>query len=116
MEENKNKNKNQSDEKQEFEKLTVMGDTYFTKYTRKYRNRQAWTKPNDKEIVSFIPGTIRKVLVRVGDEVEINDKLLVLEAMKMMNSINTPVAGKIKSILVNIGDCIPKGTLMIEIE
>ena len=67
-------------------------------------------------MISFIPGTIRQVLVKEGDTVNTDQKVLVLEAMKMMNTIYSPLTGKIKSLKVVIGDCIPKGTLMIEIE
>jgi biotin carboxyl carrier protein len=97
-------------------KLTVQGDTYHTTLTKKYENRKKWIKPNKNEVISVIPGTIREVLVKEGDKVNTTDKLLVLEAMKMMNTIYAPVEGKIKSLHVSVGDCIPKGTLMIEIE
>jgi len=113
--ENKKENK-PGGENFELKKLTVMGDTYNTRFTRKYEKRQTWTKPNPREIISFIPGTIREILVKEGDVVDANRKMMVLEAMKMMNSINAPFAGKIKAIKVNVGDCIPKGTLMIEFE
>jgi biotin carboxyl carrier protein len=104
------------DKKEDLKKLTVQGDTYLTSYNKKYENRKKWVKPNKNEVISVIPGTIREVLVKEGDKVNISDKLLVLEAMKMMNTIYAPVEGKIKSLHVSVGDCIPKGTLMIEIE
>lgn len=104
------------DNTEELKKLTVLGDTYHTTFTKKYENRKKWIKPNKNEVISVIPGTIREVLVKEGDKVNTSDKLLVLEAMKMMNTIYAPVKGKIKSLRVSVGDCIPKGTLMIEIE
>jgi len=104
------------DNKEDLKKLTVQGDTYHTTYNKKYENRKIWIKPNKNEVISVIPGTIREVLVKEGDKVKTSDKLLVLEAMKMMNTIYAPVKGKIKSLHVSVGDCIPKGTLMIEIE
>lgn len=106
----------QGENGQELKKLSVMGDTYITRYTKKYEKRRTWSKPRPEEIISFIPGTIREVLVKEGDLVATGQKLLVLEAMKMMNSITAPYSGIIKSIKVSIGDCIPKGTLMIEME
>jgi biotin carboxyl carrier protein len=101
---------------EELKKLTVQGDTYLTTYNKKYENRKVWIKPNKKEVISVIPGTIREVLVKEGDKVNTSDKLVVLEAMKMMNTIYAPAKGTIKSLHVSVGDCIPKGTLMIEIE
>jgi biotin carboxyl carrier protein len=104
------------DDKTTLQKLVIQGDTYHTTLNKKYENRKKWSKPNKKEVISVIPGTIRQVLVKEGDAVLTTDKLLVLEAMKMMNTIYSPLEGKIKSVLVREGDCIPKGTLMIEIE
>lgn len=104
------------DNTEDLKKLTVQGDTYHTTYTKKYENRKKWIKPDKKEVISVIPGTIREVLVKEGDKVTTSDKLLVLEAMKMMNTIYAPVNGIVKSMRVSVGDCIPKGTLMIEIE
>jgi biotin carboxyl carrier protein len=100
----------------ELKKLMVQGDTYLTQYTKKYQQRQSWSKPDPKKVVSFIPGTIRQVLVRSGDIVAATDKLLVLEAMKMMNSIYSPIDGKIRSVTVKEGDRVPKGMVMIEFE
>ncbi len=101
---------------QELKPLTIAGDTYLTRYTKKYGKRHTWSKPKEQEVISFIPGTVREVLVKKGDKVEAGQKMMVLEAMKMMNSVNAPVAGIVKSVHVAVGDCLPKGTLMIELE
>lgn len=111
-----NNNKNQGGNGDEMKKLNVMGDTYITRYTRKYEDRKQWTKPDEKQLLSFIPGTIREILVKEGEKVSAGQKLLVLEAMKMKNSIKAPFDGKIKSVKVSVGDCVPKGTLMVEFE
>ena len=97
-------------------KLVIQGGTYLTTFTRKYERRQNWIKPDPKKVISFIPGTIRQVLVKAGETVKAEQKLLVLEAMKMMNTIYSPMNGKIKSVLVKEGDRQPKGTVMIEFE
>lgn len=92
------------------------GDPYYTTFTKKYANRQSWTKPNEKEVMSFIPGTVKDVLVKAGDNVTEGQTLATLEAMKMLNTIYAPFAGKIKSVSVKSGDKIPKGIIMIEFE
>jgi len=102
--------------KPDLEKLVINGDTYLTTLTKKFKDKQHWVKPDKKKVISFIPGTVRQVLVKVGDSVKEDDKLLMLEAMKMMNIINSPMAGKIKAILVKEGDRLPKGSVMIEFE
>lgn len=70
--------------------------------------------------VNFIkapmPGLILEIGVVVGQEVKVNDNLIILGAMKMENSFLSPRDGIIKSILVNIGDAVDKGQLLIEFE
>lgn len=63
-----------------------------------------------------MPGLVLNINVEVGQEVEENDSLLVLEAMKMENNFASPRAGKIKSILVEKGQAVDKGQLLIEFE
>ncbi len=70
--------------------------------------------------VNFIkapmPGLILEIGVVVGQEVKVNDNLIILGAMKMENSFLSPRDGIIKSISVNIGDAVDKGQLLIEFE
>lgn len=94
--------------------FTVNGMTMSTRLTKKFRDRKQWDKPDEKKMVSFIPGTIREVYVKEGDRVETNDRLLILEAMKMMNVITSPMSGRIAKIHVIPGDKVPKGKVMIE--
>jgi acetyl-CoA carboxylase biotin carboxyl carrier protein len=48
-------------------------------------------------------GKIVSVTVKVGDRVEENDQVAVLEAMKMEMPLVAPVAGNIKEVLVKAG-------------
>ena len=52
----------------------------------------------------------------VGDTINENDVLLVVEAMKMETEIKSPYSGTIKSILVETGDQIQTGQVLVEIE
>jgi len=61
-------------------------------------------------------GTIVKLLVEVGDEVEIGQGVVVLEAMKMENQINAEKAGMIKEIKVAAGDTVGGGDVVAVIE
>jgi biotin carboxyl carrier protein len=102
-------------EKVKYQTLDIQGDKYKTLLTKKYENRKKWEKPNEKNIYSFIPGTVTEIFIKPGQIMKKGDKLVMFEAMKMLNSIEMPVNGKIKNINVSVGDRIPKGTLMIEI-
>jgi biotin carboxyl carrier protein len=58
-------------------------------------------------------GTIVKVLVGEGDEVEAGQALLVLEAMKMENHINAIGGGTVKEIRVDAGDTVGPGDVLL---
>ena len=61
-------------------------------------------------------GTIVKVLVEVGQEVEVGAGIVVLEAMKMENQINATTAGTVKEIRVAAGDTVGAGDVVVVIE
>ncbi|CAN5283971.1 hypothetical protein BH24ACT19_BH24ACT19_02510 [soil metagenome] len=63
-----------------------------------------------------MPGTVVKVLVGEGDEVEEGQTLLVLEAMKMEQSVAAPHAGKVASLPYAAGDRVPGGVVLAEVE
>jgi len=107
---------NDSTQKGKCKTLIVHGTKYKTLYTDKYENRKKWQKPDEKQIMSFIPGTINDVFVRDGEHVRKDQPLLVLEAMKMENTIFAPIDGQVKLVQVKKNDRVPKGFLMIEFE
>ncbi|MEI7746317.1 MAG: biotin/lipoyl-containing protein, partial [Actinomycetota bacterium] len=61
-------------------------------------------------------GTIVKVLVAAGDQVEEGQTLCVLEAMKMENAVNADKAGTIKEVKVATGDSVSAGDIVAIIE
>lgn len=63
-----------------------------------------------------LPGVIIDVVVNVGDKVKRGQKLLVLEAMKMENNINSDKDGTVVEIKVRKGDSILEGTDLVVIE
>ena len=67
-------------------------------------------------ILAPMPGLILEINVEVGQEVNENDNLLILEAMKMENIITSPRDGVIKSISIKKGDAVEKNQLLIEFE
>ena len=62
-----------------------------------------------------LPGTISSISVKVGDQVNVGDTVLVLEAMKMQNNIEAEYAGTVTSIVVNPGDSVMEGTVLLTI-
>ena len=68
------------------------------------------------EVTVPMQGTIVKVLVEVGQEVEVGQAIVVLEAMKMENQISAEKAGTIKEIKVAPGDTVGHGDVVATIE
>lgn len=62
-----------------------------------------------------LPGTIIDVKVQVGQQVNVGDTVLILEAMKMQNNIESEYAGKVTSITVKQGDTVMEGSVLITI-
>ncbi len=62
-----------------------------------------------------MPGLVTTVSVAPGQEVQANQRLLLLEAMKMENEIRAPKAGTIKIVAVATGDKVEQGRVMVVI-
>ena len=59
-----------------------------------------------------MPGIILSYERKVGDEVEAGDTVVVLEAMKMANSLVSPVSGKVKAINFKKGDRVARDNVL----
>ena len=86
------------------EKMNIDETVYTTQFTKKFARRKAFVPESPKIVKAFIPGTIREITVVKGQEVKRGDKLLILEAMKMMNQIESDKDGVIKEICVENQD------------
>lgn len=62
-----------------------------------------------------LPGVVLNIPVSVGDTVKASDTVVVLEAMKMENSIHAGKDGQVASISVKAGDSVLEGTVLITI-
>jgi biotin carboxyl carrier protein len=69
-----------------------------------------------KEIKAPMPGLVLEIAVTEAQQMKKGEKLLILEAMKMENSILMPADGTIKKIVVKAGQPVEKGQVIIELE
>ena len=69
-----------------------------------------------KELQAPMPGRIVNVAVAVGDELNVGDEILSLEAMKMENVLKAEGIGVVKSINIGTNDVVDKGSVLIEFE
>jgi len=68
------------------------------------------------EVKAPMPGLVLDILVEPGKAIEKGDTVLVLEAMKMENTIKSPTEGTVKSIAVEVGNAVEKNAILIEFE
>ena len=62
-----------------------------------------------------LPGTVTEVKVNVGDTVKVGDIVMVLEAMKMQNNIESEFEGTVTSITVKQGENVMEGATLMTI-
>lgn len=67
-------------------------------------------------VTTAMPGTIVDVLVKTGQKVNAGDGVLVIEAMKMENEIQAPVAGTVVAIHVAKGEAVTPDQVLVEIQ
>lgn len=92
------------------------GRQYKTLYTKKFLDRKPWQAPNPNEVRSIIPGSVTEINVKEGAKVKKGEKLMIYEAMKMKNVIAAPFDAVIVSIEVKVGDKLPKGAVLVNLE
>jgi methylmalonyl-CoA carboxyltransferase small subunit len=63
---------------------------------------------------SPIAGVVVRVSAQMGQTIQINDVLMVLEAMKMETTITSPVAGEVAKVNAAVGDPVQGGQVLIE--
>ncbi|GAB4331018.1 MAG: sodium-extruding oxaloacetate decarboxylase subunit alpha [Candidatus Abyssubacteria bacterium] len=62
-----------------------------------------------------MPGVIIKVLVSEGDSVNTGDAVVILEAMKVENTLTAPISGKVLAVNCKSGDSVKKGDVLVQI-
>lgn len=98
----------------QYDTLAIIDGTFLTTIPESYKQRKIWTRPDPRQVFSFIPGTITEICVTEGQSVKIGDKLLMFRAMKMNNTLAAAQDGIIGSIKVAVDQVVPKGVLLLE--
>lgn len=62
-----------------------------------------------------LSGTVARILVEEGQQIEAGDVLIVIEAMKMETEITAPEPGTVGAIPVSVGDAVTGGQLLVEL-
>ena len=68
------------------------------------------------EVVAPIQGNVIDVKVKVGDKVKKGDVLLLIEAMKLENEVNSPSDGEVAEVIVSKGQQVTTKQLLLKIK
>jgi biotin carboxyl carrier protein len=69
----------------------------------------------EQRIVAPMPGRVMRVLAAPGDQVQVRQPVIVVEAMKMENELRAPRAGVVGEVLVREGALVDAGALLLTI-
>ena len=69
-----------------------------------------------KRVVSNMAGVVLEFLVKPGEEISIDQDVVMLESMKMQIPVQSTVSGTVKTCKVNEGDFVDDGDVLIEVE
>jgi acetyl-CoA carboxylase biotin carboxyl carrier protein len=68
------------------------------------------------DVEAHITGTVWKIEVNVGDDVEEGDTVVILESMKMEMPVEAEDPGKVKEVLVEEGQAVHEGDKLVVLE
>ena len=71
---------------------------------------------SETNVIAPMVGKVVNIMVKEGDEVEENDPVITLEAMKIEMPVVAPVSGTVTEINVSPGDVVEADTVLIVIE
>jgi len=87
------------------------------KLLKQYLKQSGSGKINGAGIIKApMPGLVIKILVEEGKPVKKADKVVIVEAMKMENALQSPIDGVVKLIKVKEGQAVEKDAVLIEID
>ena len=92
--------------------LWVNGRTFKAKQVRERGSENASV---DGSLSASIPAVVSQILVKIGDNVETGDKLILLESMKMIIPIQAPYSGSVTALHCAVGESIQANTQLIEL-
>ena len=84
--------------------------------TRKMSKLAVSPSGDMNQLIAPLPGTIVDIFVKNGEDVEAGHVVLIIEAMKMKNSIRSTRSGKIAEVLVTVGQTVAHNQALVRFE
>ena len=101
--------------------LSINGEKFISssKSPLKERAEELVAKQNLDNVTKILkapmPGMVLEIIINAGDKVNKGDNLLILESMKMENTIKSPFSGTVKEIFVEKNSPVEKDTKILSI-
>ena len=103
-------------------RIAEAGDQFFVQshsssrvITRLPRYPHAHAASEHESAYAPMPGQVLKILVKIGQQVSAGDALVILEAMKMEQTLRAATDGVVEAVLVKQGDVVAPGDRLVEI-
>jgi len=97
------------------DQIFVQSQTASTTIQRLPRHPRPTASSQRETANSPMPGQVLRILVKAGQQVKTGDALVVLEAMKMEQTIRTTINGVVQSVLVETGQVVAPGQMLVQI-
>ncbi len=69
-----------------------------------------------KRVLSNMAGVVLEFLVKPGEQISVDQDVVMLESMKMQIPVQSTVSGTVKTLKVNEGDFVNDGDVLLEVE
>lgn len=96
--------------------VAYQGCTYLLQKPAVNHIRRALARSQETALRAPMPAQVRSVFVKNGDEVDVGETLLLLEAMKMEIKVQSPRAGRIQAVRVAAGETVLRDQILLELE
>lgn len=96
--------------------IFISGKVYTIEKEEGRKTEPYHEEKGERIVISPLPGTVSKIHVKEGDEIEKNQPLLVIESMKMENLIVSPIKGVVSKIFVSEGRVVNGNEVLAELK
>jgi pyruvate carboxylase subunit B len=101
------------------DEVLVSNNSVNSSQTNNNKNTSGSARPKPSHegcVTTAMPGTIIEIKVKIGDTVSAGDSVVVIEAMKMENEIQSPKSGVVMAIHIDKGDSVAPNETLLEIQ
>ncbi len=96
--------------------LTTAKNKKETREVKSFDLRKPDPNQNVNELTAPLPGTVLELFVTEGDIIEAGQVIVIIEAMKMKNSIRSTRAGKIAEVLTSVNQTVAHKQVLVKFE